>query len=123
MISDWLDRRGILADRRSGRPRQVLATLERLENALERQLGEWRRRGGPSAAQDDGRLIHIEMTDSERMGLMSADERVRQETASRIMWRLSREQHADWMPSQGVEEEAVLSELARRERRDARLGK
>jgi hypothetical protein len=29
VINDWLDRRGVMADKRSGRPREILATLER----------------------------------------------------------------------------------------------
>ena len=71
VIDDWLDRRGVVADKRSGRPREILAALERSQAALERQLTGWRRRGGGAGRgpQSDQRL---ELSAAEKVGLMSS---------------------------------------------------
>jgi hypothetical protein len=93
-ISRWLDKRGMLADRRSGKPREVVKLLERLQTALERQLAEWRRRRG--ATEKTGpmheRVLRIELTAAERVGMLSTDADVRIHTTHEILTRL-REEH------------------------------
>ena len=102
VINDWLDRRGVMADKRSGRPREILAPLERSQAALERQLTEWRRSGGGARRepQSDHRL---ELSAAEKVGLIASDERIRAESAQRILQRISDEQHADDLRSTGAE--------------------
>jgi hypothetical protein len=114
VINDWLDRRGVMADKRSGRPREILATLERSQAALERQLTEWRRRGGGARPelQSDHRL---ELSAAETVGLMSSDERVRAESAQRILQRITDEHHADHVRSTGAEEATVQQALEQRQ--------
>ena len=103
-----------MADKRSGRPREILATLERSQAALERQLSEWRRRGAGARRepQSDRRL---ELSAAEKVGLMSSDERVRAQSAPRILQRISDEQHADYLRSTGAEEASVQQAGERRQ--------
>ena len=102
VINDWIDRRGVMAVKRSGRPREILAALERSQAALERQLTEWRRRGGGTRRepQSDHRL---KLSAAEKVGLMASDERVRAESAQRILQRIRDEHHADYLRSTGAE--------------------
>jgi hypothetical protein len=110
VINEWLGRRGLLADKRSGRPRAVLQLADRLQSAYERQLADLRRRGGGRApSSNPGVPIQIELTEAERVGLMSSDEDVRQDTAHRILERIGEEHHEAWfMSSEGARERARL---------------
>jgi hypothetical protein len=120
VINEWLDKHGVFGDKRSGRPREILATLERLQAALERQLTEWRRRGG--ARQGEPESEHwLELTTAENVGLMSSDERVREETAHRILTRISDEHHADYLRSTGSDEATGQQALGRRQVSDWRI--
>ena len=53
VINDWLDRRGVMADKRSGRLREILATLERSQAAVGtvEAVGYW-----SAGARRDARL-------------------------------------------------------------------
>jgi hypothetical protein len=87
VINEWLAKRGLLADRRTGKPRSVMQLGDRLQTAYERQLAELRRRGGGRASGREPPM-HVELTDDERVGMMSSDAKVRADTATRILRRL-----------------------------------
>jgi hypothetical protein len=63
------------------------------------------------AAQSDHRL---ELSAAEKVGLMSSDERVRAESAHRVLQRISDEQHSDYLRSTGAEEASVQQAVERR---------
>jgi hypothetical protein len=110
----------LFGDKRSGRPREILATLERLQAALERQLTEWRRRGG--GPQREPESDHwLELTAAGKVGLMSSEERVREENAHRIRERISDEHHADYLRSSGAQEATVQQALELRQAADRRI--
>jgi hypothetical protein len=119
VINEWLDQHGVFADKRSGRPREILTTLERLQVALERQLTEWRRCGGARQREPESEQW-LELTAAEKVGLMSSDERVRQETAHRILTRIGDEHHAESLRSTGSEEATGEQALGRRQAAERR---
>lgn len=100
-IREWLDQHGVIADRRTGKPRPVLQTAERLEAVLERQLRDLdrqlrdlRERGGgtDSAPYGDPTVMpYIELELDERIGLLADDAEIRRAAAKRILRRISDE--------------------------------
>lgn len=89
VLNGWLGRRGLLADRRSGRPRAVVQLVDRLQSAYERQLAEFRGRAGRSGHPfDSSPPMSIELTADEQLGLMASEWKVRSDTTHRILARL-----------------------------------
>jgi hypothetical protein len=115
VLNEWLGRRGLLADRRSGRIRASFSSQTGYRSAYERQLAELHRRfGGNPAANAPPTIAPLELTEAERVGLMASDDRIRAETAHNVLARISDEQHAERMRSEGAWDAAITEELDRR---------
>jgi hypothetical protein len=113
VISDWLDQRGLLADRRSGRPRAVVQLADRLQSAYERQLAEFRRRGGGHVDEGDT-SAWLELSTDEQLGLMSSSPRMREEVAHRILERIADEHHEAHLRSKGEDEASIRDAMKHR---------
>ena len=75
VLNVWLVGAGLLADRRSGRPRAVLALADRLQLSYERQFAVLRARAG-GVDRDAGVPFEVNLAEDESLGLRSSDRRI-----------------------------------------------